>query len=198
MVKLYTKTGDGGETALFTGKRVSKCDPNIRTLGTIDECNCMLGMAVALLPVEDMHYEELRRELEIVQHALFDVGAAVATPRTSASRTKLEKTRFGSEATTLLEGWIDAHQVALPPLKAFILPGGHPAGAMLHAARSVCRRAECHAVPLYRDGSIDEQVLIYLNRLSDYLFAAARRINALGGRSETLWQPHLHPASSTT
>lgn len=185
--KIYTKTGDGGNTSLFNGERVSKAEASIRTLGAIDECNSALGVAIAMLPDGDP-FTPLHHELEVIQHALFDIGAAVATPRNRASLTKLKKTRFDSEATGILEQWIDSHQNELPPLKAFILPGGHPAGATLHLARTICRRAECHAVPLFTSDDIDEEVLIYLNRLSDYLFVAARRLNALCGRPETLWQ----------
>lgn len=188
--KIYTKTGDKGDTSLFNGERVSKAEASIRTLGAIDECNSTLGVAVAFLPT-DVAYAGLRRELSIIQHALFDVGAAVATPRTRASQNKLAKTRFDGEAIAFLEQWIDAHQTELSPLKVFILPGGHPAGANLHLARTICRRAECHAVPLYHSGDIDEELLIYLNRLSDYLFVAARRVNTLSGSPEQAWQHHL-------
>lgn len=189
MTKIYTKTGDAGETSLFTGKRVSKADAFIAALGAIDECNSSIGLSLAAFP-KDKNFDTLREELIIIQHALFDVGAAVATPRTQAVESKLEKTRFDNEATNALEKWIDTHEHELPKLKAFILPGGHPAGATLHLARTICRRAERHAVPLYQNGDITEEVLVYLNRLSDYLFVAARQINHLAGSPETLWELH--------
>ncbi|MFA6916722.1 MAG: cob(I)yrinic acid a,c-diamide adenosyltransferase [Parachlamydiales bacterium] len=189
MTKIYTKTGDAGETSLFTGKRVSKADAFIAALGAIDECNSAIGLSIAAFP-KDISFDSLREELIIIQHALFDVGAAVATPRTQAVESKLQKTRFDTEATNFLESWIDKHEHELPKLKAFILPGGHPAGATLHLARTICRRAERHAVPLYQNADITEEVLIYLNRLSDYLFVAARQINHLAGSPETLWEHH--------
>jgi cob(I)alamin adenosyltransferase len=190
MVKIYTKTGDRGETSLFNGSRVIKSDAYICALGAIDETNSSLGVVLAMMPREEC-YGELRQELEIIQHALFDVGAAVATPLRHASSNKLAKTRFDSKASVQLEQWIDKHQAALPPLKEFILPGGHPAGAMLHLARTICRRAESAVVPLYQQQDIDEAVLIYLNRLSDYLFVLARRMNTLSQCTETIWQHHL-------
>lgn len=190
-MKLYTKTGDAGETSLFTGERVQKDNVNIGALGEIDGCNCAIGMALASLPAFET-FNGLREQLIIIQHALFDVGAAVATPKTKAPSSKLKKTRFGSEATLALEHWIDAYDKVLPPLKHFILPGGHPAGAALHLARSICRKAERGVVPLFRNDDIDEEVLIYLNRLSDYLFIAARRINHLAGSPETAWEQHKH------
>lgn len=192
MANIYTKTGDAGETSLFTGKRVSKSDAFIAALGAIDECNSAIGVSLSSLP-KDPKFNELRDQLIIIQHALFDVGAAVATPRTQAIESKLQKTRFDNEATKALESWIDVYAKELPPLHAFILPGGHPAGAALHLARTICRRAERHAVPLYQNADITEDVLVYLNRLSDYLFMAARQINHLAGSPETLWEQHkLH------
>ncbi len=188
-VKIYTKTGDAGDTSLFSGDRVSKDDVNIAALGAIDECNSAVGMAVAYLPSFET-FSALKEQLLDIQHALFDVGAAVATPRTRAGSAKVKKTRFGNDATTALEHWIDAHDKVLPVLKHFILPGGHPAGAMLHLARTICRRAERHAVTLYKAQDVDEEVIIYLNRLSDYLFIAARRINHMAGSPETAWEQH--------
>ena len=186
-MKIYTKTGDKGETSLFTGQRVSKTDPFIEALGTVDECNSALGMALAFLPqTSAMH--PVRQQLETIQHALFDVGAALATPLTRAASSKLKKTRFDHEEIEELEKWIDRMELELPPLKAFILPGGHPAGAALHLARSICRRAERRAIRLNAD--VSETVLIYLNRLSDYLFSVSRYVNFLIKSPETLWVPH--------
>jgi cob(I)alamin adenosyltransferase len=189
-MRIYTRTGDKGKTSLFSGERVPKNDPRIDAIGHVDECNSLLGAAVAHLPKEQK-FEEIRKQLEDTQHALFDVGAALATPRNSkAPEVKKEKTRFGIHATELLEQWIDAMDVQLPPLTAFILPGGHPSGALLHVARSVCRRAERSITPLIIDTSVSEHVFIYLNRLSDYLFVSARYINHLIGCPETLWEHH--------
>lgn len=193
-MKIYTKTGDKGETSLFTGQRVPKTDPFIEALGSVDECNSALGTAISLLP-QTKQMNEVRHQLETIQHALFDVGAALATPRTRAGKSKLEKTRFDQEEIEELEKWIDGMESELPPLKEFILPGGHPAGAALHLARSICRRAERRVIPL--NGDVSETVLIYLNRLSDYLFSVSRYVNFLIKCPETKWMPHKLQTSST-
>ena len=140
-MKIYTKTGDQGETSLFTGQRVPKDNSFIEALGSVDECNSCIGAAASLLS-DNPKMHAVREQLEIIQHALFDVGAALATPRTRAVTSKLDKTRFDDEATRLLEHWIDQMDETLPKLHHFILPGGHPAGALLHLSRSICRRAE--------------------------------------------------------
>lgn len=188
-MKIYTRTGDKGKTSLFTGERISKSDPVIVAIGAVDECNSSIGVAVSLLGT-DPQFNAVRSQLETIQHALFDVGAALATPRTRASSTKIDKTRFDSESTTLLENWIDAMEENLPPLHTFILPGGHPCGAVLHLARSTCRRAEQHVVPLNEQLEVSDPVLTYLNRLSDYLFVVSRYVNHLTKTPETSWQPH--------
>lgn len=188
-MKIYTKTGDQGETSLFTGKRVKKNNPFIEALGAVDECNSSIGMAISF-----MHdCKELKptiKQLEIIQHALFDVGAAIATPQTQAANSKLEKTRFDKEETEALEKWIDEMESELPKLHAFILPGGHPSGAALHLARSICRRAERDVVPLNQQSDVSDDVAIYLNRLSDYLFVASRYVNSKLQVPETTWEPH--------
>ena len=188
-MKIYTRTGDKGTTSLFSGDRVSKNNPTIEAIGTVDEGNSALGLALAHLPGESS-LNQLRDQLITIQHALFDVGAALATPRTCHEEKKLEKTRFDNESIQLLEQWIDAMDTELPPLKTFILPGGHPAGAALHLARSVTRRAERLVLPLYEQADVTGAVLVYLNRLSDYLFMASRFVNFKLHLSETPWQPH--------
>lgn len=187
-MKIYTKTGDKGETSLFTGQRVPKTDPFIEALGSVDECNSAIGAALSLLP-ENATIKPVQDQLIMIQHALFDVGAALATPRTRAVDSKLKKTRFDHEEIELLEKWMDEMEAKLPELKAFILPGGHPAGAALHLARSICRRAERRTIPLNAD--VSETVLVYLNRLSDYLFFVSRYVNFLMNCPETKWMPHL-------
>lgn len=188
-MKIYTRTGDKGLTSLFSGERVPKDNPFIEAMGTIDEGNSALGLALSLLPKEDK-FNLTREQLEMIQHTLFDVGAALATPRTCHENRKLEKTRFGHEAIELLEKWIDVMDAQLPVLKTFILPGGHPAGAALHLSRSMIRRAERLVIPLYEQADVTQSVLIYLNRLSDYLFIASRFINHQLQFPETPWQPH--------
>ncbi len=189
MTKIYTKTGDKGETSLFTGQRVPKNDPVIEAVGTADECNSALGAAIALLPQEEK-YQQIKNQLEIIQHALFDVGAHLATPRTRAVNSKLEKTRFDHDGIELLESWIDEMEEQLPSLKNFILPGGHPAAAMLHLARSICRRSERIVTPLNQHAEVSDNVIVFLNRLSDYLFVLSRYVNHLTGSQESNWEPH--------
>lgn len=187
--KIYTRTGDKGTTSLFSGERVPKDNPFVEALGCVDEGNSALGLAIALIPKET-EINQTREQLEIIQHALFDVGAALATPRSCHETKKLEKTRFDHEASDLLEKWIDDMDAQLSPLKTFILPGGHPAGAALHLSRSIIRRAERLVTPLYEQGDVSQAVLIYLNRLSDYLFVASRFVNHQLRVPETQWQPH--------
>lgn len=189
-MKIYTKTGDKGETSLFSGQRVSKNDPFIEALGTVDETNCAIGVALADLP-QDKKFSTIRNQLILIQHTLFDLGAALATPRTRAASSKLAKTRFDSEGAHLLEKWIDEMESQLPPLHTFILPGGSSAGAHLHLARSICRRAERLIVPIHQHTDVSDQVLIYVNRLSDYLFVCSRYVNHLAGNPETTWEKHL-------
>lgn len=188
-MKIYTRSGDKGETSLFTGERVPKSDPIVEAMGTVDECNSAIGFSVSLLPQEPS-FQVCREQLEIVQHALFDLGAALATPRTRAVPSKINKTRFDQEATVLLENWIDAMEETLPLLKKFILPGGHPAGGALHQARAICRRAERQVLPINLHADVSDSVLIYLNRLSDYLFVMSRFINHQANRTETIWEHH--------
>ena len=189
LMKIYTRTGDKGMTSLFSGERVPKDNLFIEAIGTVDEGNSAIGLAQSLIPQED-RFTPLREQLEMIQHALFDVGAALATPRTCHESQKLEKTRFDHEAIELLEKWIDAMDAQLPTLKKFILPGGHPAGAALHLARSIIRRAERLVIPLYEQADVTQAVLVYLNRLSDYLFIASRFINHQLLVPETQWESH--------
>lgn len=189
MQKIYTRTGDKGDTSLFTGERVGKHDPIIEAIGTVDECNCCIGMAVSMIGSQK-ELNGVKTQLETIQHALFDLGAALATPRTRANNSKIDMTRFNHDATASLEQWIDAMEAKLPALHSFILPGGHPCGAMLHLARSVCRRAERLVVPLNKRADASDHVLMYLNRLSDYLFVVSRYVNSLTHSPETPWEHH--------
>jgi cob(I)alamin adenosyltransferase len=186
MSKIYTRTGDQGETSLYTGKRVLKSCDIMKALGAIDECNSCIGVALAFFPT-DPRYSSPKKMLERVQHSLFDVGAAVATPANEASPRKLSTTRFSKEAVLQLEEWMDEMEKELPPLKNFILPGGHPTGANLHLARTVCRQAERMLIPLHQQGAIENEPLAYLNRLSDFLFMSARYLNHLSDHPETIW-----------
>lgn len=188
--KIYTKTGDRGETSLFTGQRIPKNDPFIEAIGTVDELNCSLGVAISILGEGQEELVAVRSQLETIQRALFEVGAALATPRTRAINSKLDKTRFDPDSTAVLEEWIDAMDATLPSLHHFILPGGTPCGSMLHLVRSICRRAERLVAPLTKTADVSDHVLVYLNRLSDYFFVLSRYVNHLAQSPETIWEPH--------
>lgn len=190
-IKIYTKSGDRGETTLFSGHRVSKNDPFIEALGSVDECNSAIGIALSFMNKEPS-LKQTKDQLEIIQHTLFDLGASLATPRTRALGSKIERTRFDHEGIELLEKWIDAMEETLPELHTFILPGGHSVGAFLHLARSICRRAERCVIPISKNADVSKNVIIYLNRLSDYLFVASRYVNYLSKQPETLWVMHKH------
>lgn len=190
-MKIYTKTGDKGETSLFTGQRVAKNDAFIEALGTVDECNSAIGAAISLLPAEEL-FAQVRAQLVLIQHTLFDLGAALATPRTRATNSKIDKTRFDHDGVEQLEKWMDLWDEQLPKLHSFILPGGHSSGSLLHLARSICRRAERRVLPLIKNGDVSDHVLIYLNRLSDYLFISSRFVNHLMEIPESKWEPHKH------
>lgn len=189
-MKIYTRTGDKGETSLFTGERLSKNSPFFEALGAIDECNSTIGIALSHLKPLERSLERTHKELWMIQNALFDLGAAVATPLSTATAVKRQRTRFDDHGTKLLEEWIDTMELCLTPLHTFILPGGHIAAATLHVARTICRRAERAVLTLMQHHEVDSTVLIYLNRLSDYLFVATRYINAQMGCEELLWELH--------
>jgi cob(I)alamin adenosyltransferase len=167
-MKIYTKTGDGGETGLWGGGRTSKDDIRIHAYGTVDECNSILGIVRTFSIGSD-----LDGILAQIQNDLFIVGGDLATPGIESAAI----TRVSPEMAAFLEGCIDKLESSLPPLKQFILPGGCPAAAYLHLARTVCRRAERYVTSLVRVDATHSPALIYLNRLSDFLFVAARTAN---------------------
>jgi cob(I)alamin adenosyltransferase len=185
-LKIYTKTGDSGETGLFGGTRVSKADPRVGTYGDVDELNACLGLARAtLLAADDT---ELASMLERIQRDLFALGARLADPgRNIADRVTKAAVTAGDIAR--LEEWIDALESTLPPLRRFILAGGSEAGATLHVARTICRRAERAMVALLAGDTdaFEPELLVYVNRLSDLLFVMARRANARAGTPEIEW-----------
>ncbi len=183
-MKIYTRTGDRGTTALFGGDRVVKHHPRIAAYGTVDEANTFLGLARAYLhgaPGEDI----LAPMLERLQADLFVLGADLATP--DGARPSVP--RIDPDHSARVEADIDRLEAALPPLKHFILPGGSPAGATLHVARTICRRAERLTVALADREPVNPDAVVFLNRLSDFLFVAARWINARQGKEETRWTP---------
>ena len=182
-MKVYTKTGDKGETSLFNGDRISKSHPRIETYGTLDELTSHLGMVVALLPADLDH---LKNSLIEIQKLLFTAGALLATPRDYNKPDKLPP--FSAENTTQLEKDIDVMNESLPKQTAFIIPGGHPAAAASHVARTVCRRMERLLVNLINSEMENpERVALFLafvNRLSDYLFVVSRFVNHETGKTE--------------
>jgi len=179
-MKIYTRTGDAGETDLFAGGRISKGHARLHAYGTVDELNAILGLAVAT-GLDAAVQESVQR----VQGELFTVGADLATPLDADARRIVRTT---PELTRRLEDEIDGWQATLPVLKHFILPGGSLAGAFLHQARTVCRRAERWLVVLQESEPVNPEALRYLNRLSDWLFVVARVVSSRAGQEEMTWQ----------
>ncbi|QDT08745.1 cob(I)yrinic acid a,c-diamide adenosyltransferase [Planctomycetes bacterium K23_9] len=194
-MKIYTRTGDTGSTGLFGGPRVGKDDCRIESYGTVDELNAAIGMARSKGVGEPIDHE-----LDQIQHALFSIGAELATPAPDEFDLRV----IGDRHIGQLEDWIDQHEATLEPLKHFILPGGTVAASHLHLARAICRRAERRVVTLGQQcgdsqsdsaqtdttkaAAISESLIIYLNRLSDYLFVLSRAVNHQSGIAEVQWQ----------
>ncbi len=180
--RIYTKSGDSGQTGLGDGSRVAKDDPRVVAYGEVDELNSLIGLMLATVP--QLPEAELLRS---IQHDLFDLGADLCVPQTPEEPVG-GRLRVVAPQVERLEQAIDRLNAQLQPLHSFVLPGGTVAAAWLHLARAVCRRAERAVVTLQRQAAVNPQVLIYLNRLSDLLFVLARTANA-GGQSDTLWEP---------
>lgn len=177
-IKLYTKTGDQGETALYGGTRVGKDSLRMEVVGTVDELNAFLGLCRSTAK-----QKQTIDELELLQNELFELGAEMATPSTSSH----DKQRISDKEICRLEERIDYYSEATPDLKAFVLPGGTEVNSYLHIARTVCRRAERRLVELHHSETISPLTIIYLNRLSDLLFAMARYEIHQSSRTEFLW-----------
>jgi cob(I)alamin adenosyltransferase len=178
-MKIYTKTGDNGDTSLFGGKRVPKSNLRIEAYGTVDELNAQLGVGRALKPTA-----EVESILEQLQNQLFVLGADLATPLdTAAPRIQ----RIQQDHIDNLEKIIDQIDVQLKPLQSFIIPGGQLVGAQMHVARTICRRAERLVDALGRKENIGKFLLVYMNRLADLLFVLGRYANNLAGTEETTW-----------
>ena len=182
-VKIYTRTGDAGETGLFDGTRVSKADARVATYGEVDELNAWLGLAGAALMDESAGPLALKAILEQLQRDLFALGSRLADPSHKIAG-RVTKAAIVHEDIQRLERWIDTFESEPPPLRRFILPGGAHAGAALHVARTVCRRAERAMVAL---GGVEPELLTYINRLSDLLFVLARVANHRQGNAEVEW-----------
>jgi cob(I)alamin adenosyltransferase len=181
--RIYTGTGDAGETGLFGGGRVAKSHPRVEAYGAVDELNAVLGWVVAAVDEPG-----IRAGLPQVQADLFAIGAHLATV-VAEGRPAPKLPSLPEDRIPELERWIDAAEARLPELRSFILPGGSPGGAALHMARTVCRRAERRVVELSRESALDGSIVVYLNRLSDLLFVLARLENRHAGAAEQPWAP---------
>jgi cob(I)alamin adenosyltransferase len=182
-MKIYTKTGDQGTTSLFGGKRVSKSDLRIDTYGTVDELNSFIGL------VRDQEVNQKRKNILLeIQDRLFTIGSILAT---EPGNTKVKVPSLAEADITFLEKEIDAIDGDLPPMKFFVLPGGHQSVSFCHLARTVCRRSERLIIALHQVESVDELVIKYLNRLSDYLFVLSRKMASELQIEESPWKPRM-------
>jgi len=191
ITRVYTRTGDAGDTALVGGRRVPKDSPRIEAYGTVDELNAVIGLARAFNAErlrKGVAHRRLDETLRRLQNELFDLGSELATPADAVYEGMF---RVGAVQVTALERLIDECQKDLTPLKSFVLPGGGRVGGFLHQARTVCRRAERRILDLARAEPIGEWPLTYVNRLSDLLFVLSRWVGAKLGEPEYLWQRGL-------
>ena len=182
-MKIYTKTGDKGETSLFGGKRVQKSAQRLKAYGTVDELNSFIGLAI--VEVNDEHVKNILIE---IQHQLFALGADLATPDDEKTK-KLNVYRVEKSFYEFAESKIDELEKNLDELKSFILPGGTKSSSLLHVCRAVCRRAEREIVELQQLDIINENIIIYVNRLSDLFFVLARYENKVAGIPDIKWEP---------
>jgi cob(I)alamin adenosyltransferase len=181
-MKIYTKTGDSGDTGLFGGGRVAKDHPRVAAYGDVDELNSALGVARATAPVQ--FFDAL---LESVQRDLFAIGGHLATPDPAKVAKALEKAELSAERVETFERIMDEADQELPALRAFVLPAGTPKAAALHLSRTVCRRAERSVVHLSHEAEVPDLFIVYLNRLSDLLFTLARLANNRDGAGDVTW-----------
>jgi len=181
-MRIYTRTGDAGETGLFGGGRVPKDHPRVQAYGDVDELNSALGVVRSTQPVHFM--DQL---LEAIQRDLFSLGGHLATPDPGKVKEALEKAELSAERIVIFERTMDEADKELPPLRAFVLPAGTPKACALHLARTVCRRAERSVVSLSHEETVPNLFLVYLNRLSDLLFTLARLANHRDGAGDVTW-----------
>lgn len=181
-MKIYTKTGDKGETGLYGGKRVSKSDQRIEAYGTIDELNAFIGLLL-----DSIDEPEIKKTLNEVQDRLFTIGSALASDPEKIN--SLLKPDLTAKDILILETKIDEYSNNLPPLKHFILPSGNVLISTCHVARTICRRAERNVIALHKVQMVDELIIQYLNRLSDYLFILSRQIAKILRIEEKMWIP---------
>lgn len=186
-MKIYTKTGDTGTTSLVGGTRISKGDLKIESYGTVDELNSWIGL------VRDQAVNESRKEiLKEIQDRLFTIGADLASEPEQVRKKKLPD--LLDEDILLLENEMDKMDAEIPPLRAFILPGGHQSVSYTHIARTVCRRAERLSIRLSAEEEVNQMIIKYLNRLSDYLFVLSRKMTQELGSEEVAWKPRVNKA----
>ena len=190
-MKIYTKTGDKGETGLIGGKRISKGDPRIVAYGSVDELNSNIGIAISSMTVKDRHlFLDLINIMTRIQSELFIVGSDLADPRyPEGNQNQYQTPRTEENMASALEDAIDTFETELEPITFFILPGGSIEASLLHISRTIARRAESAAALLSKDQIINPIVVVYLNRLSDFLFVAARLINKRLGIKDVAWRP---------
>ena len=190
-LKIYTKTGDKGTSSLFNGERLSKQSEYFEALGNADELNAQLGVALehCLRIKYSSGNADVSDKLETLQSALLELGSCIATPKHRSKPEQLERAKFEPERVEMLEKWIDTLDSQLPPLRNFILPSGGLASSSLHVARAVCRRLERSLVPLKDSGALEETPYKFVNRLSDFLFVAARFAAKSEGKEERVHKP---------
>ena len=187
MSKLYTRSGDDGSTGLFGGGRVPKNHRRVEAYGTVDELNAAIGWSIAGVDGSSRStaFDRFRTILTALQSRLFDIGADLATPEDSKQQAKIH--RIDESQIGEIEGWIDEIDGGNAPMKHFVLPGGTELAARLHIARTICRRAERAMVGLHQAEPMNPQTIIYINRISDLLFAMARRANKESGVADVPW-----------
>lgn len=178
-MKVYTKTGDSGKTSLLNGQRVAKFHPRLHAYGTVDELNSWMGM------VRGFATDDLKQTIIDIQNALFAMGSHLAVE----GEVKFAMPTIPENGIGALENAMDQMDAQLPELRSFVLPGGHPAVSHCHVARTVCRRAERHVVALAEDAQVDETIVKYLNRLSDFLFVLSRKFAQDFNAEEIEWKP---------
>ncbi|MBS1256234.1 MAG: Cob(I)yrinic acid a,c-diamide adenosyltransferase [Deltaproteobacteria bacterium] len=188
ITKVYTRTGDSGQTGLVGGKRLPKDHPRIEAYGTVDELNSVIGLVLSFLSQKKTSERSLKLKLilEAIQQKLFDIGSELATLPGDEYEGQI---KLQEEDVAWLEEIIDAMNDELEPLKSFILPGGTPLNSSMHHSRTVCRRAEREVIKLNQVDMVSPEVIKYLNRLSDFLFVAGRWVTETLGEKETLWEP---------
>ncbi len=185
--KIYTRTGDDGTSGLVDGSRISKYDSRMQAIGDVDECNCVLGLAISAIQTEYPQHQDVLNSLRTIQNDLFDLGADIATPGDDFTPSEMVL-RITDERITWLEKLIDETNADLQPLNSFILPGGSASSSALHMARAVTRRTERSITAAHNEHGMNPAAMAYINRLSDLLFTLCRRMNN-SGADDILWVP---------